>query len=763
MSVQANLDAVLSLLKLFTEDYSCKDYLQAVIRCISERTKCRCVGIRIRDDEGKIPYYATIGFDHEFLSLESDLSLEDECLCKRVFQQQFEMVDESILNEKCCICSNNLINFYKSLPEHRQSRFRGECVRKGLRTFAIIPLIHDENVIGTIQIADENPELLSPEMMDFILRISDLIVEGLRRYKLEEEVKLNQSSAAVLNAMFAGTKAIAYVVDSLSYRILFSSKTLQALYKKELKDQICYRTFYGLEAPCPDCQSQLNNRESMQRVHNRMLNRDYLMTKKSILWPDQRKAWLTFAWDITDQLLLERKYKTIFEASASALLILEKGLVISMVNQQAEHLLGFSGAMLVGTNLQWFLAPDEAEKMKDYYQRRINGDQEVPGQYETKLRLANGKTKYVIVNSALIPETTTTIISLSDITERKKAEDKLYYLSYHDNLTKLYNREYFDAKVQELDHKQVSDVGVIMVDVNGLNLINNSFGTSVGDTILKTLAEVLQGLFPHTATVARIGGDEFAVLLAPCSGEEIEAAYFAIRDTIEKRMLSLDIKFSAAVGYGYSGAGKTTLDVVREADFNMNRDKLFQAQSAKSSIVQTLTKALEARDFITEGHAERLENLAILLGRKVGLSEQKLSDLRLFAKFHDIGKVGIPDHILFKRARLEAFEKSVMETHCEIGYRIAKASPDLLPIADWILRHHENWDGDGYPLGLCGQNIPVECRILTVIDAYDAMTNDRPYRKAMPQAAVVEELKRCAGTQFDPEIVDIFLHKCLVT
>ncbi|WP_407310353.1 HD domain-containing phosphohydrolase [Desulfosporosinus sp. SB140] len=762
MSVQANLDAVLSLLELFTEDYSCRDYLHAVIRCISERTKCRCVGIRIRSDDGKIPYYATIGFEHDFLTLESDLSLDDECLCKRVFRQQFEPADLSILSEKCYVCSNNLISFYENLSEDKQSQFRGECVRKGFRTFAIIPLIHDENVIGTIQIADEEAELLSPDMMEFIVQISDLIVEALRRYKLEEEVELNQSSTAVLNAMFAGTNAIAYVVDSLTYRILFSSKTLEALYNKDLKDQICYQSFYGLEAPCKDCLVQLNNNDSMQRVHNRMLNRDYLMSRKSILWPDQRKAWLTFAWDITDQLLLEKKYKTIFEASASAFLILEKGLVISMVNQQAEHLLGFSSAVLVGTNLQWFLAPDEAEKIKEYYQRRINGDQDVPKQYETKLRLSDGKTKYVIVNSALIPETTTTIISLSDITERKKAEDKLYYLSYHDNLTKLYNREYFDTKIQELDHRQAADVGIIMVDINGLNLINNSFGTNVGDEILKTLANVLLKLFPHKGTVARIGGDEFAIILVPCSSEEIETAYFKIRNTVEDQILNLEIKFSVSVGYGYGGSGKITLDVVREADFNMNRDKLFQVQSAKSSIVQTLTKALEARDFITEGHAERLENLALLLGRKVGLSEQKLSDLRLFAKFHDIGKVGIPDHILFKRARLKTSEKSVMETHCEIGYRIAKASPDLLPIADWILRHHENWNGAGYPLGLSGYNIPVECRILTVIDAYDAMTNDRPYRKAMPYAAVVDELKRCAGSQFDPEIVDVFLNKCLV-
>ena len=168
-------------------------------------------------------------------------------------------------------------------------------------------------------------------------------------------------------------------------------------------------------------------------------------------------------------------------------------------------------------------------------------------------------------------------------------------------------------------------------------------------------------------------------------------------------------------------------------------------------------KALEERDHITEGHADRLSVMLEEMGRCRGLPSSAVADLRLFAKFHDMGKVGIPDSILKKPGRLTPDEMKIMQQHCEIGFRIAKASIDLEPISDWILKHHENWDGSGYPLGLAGEAIPLQCRILSIVDAYDAMTSDRPYRKAMTKKDAIEELLRCSGSQFEPELVDSFL------
>jgi HD-GYP domain-containing protein (c-di-GMP phosphodiesterase class II) len=189
----------------------------------------------------------------------------------------------------------------------------------------------------------------------------------------------------------------------------------------------------------------------------------------------------------------------------------------------------------------------------------------------------------------------------------------------------------------------------------------------------------------------------------------------------------------------------------------MYREKMLHRQSASSAIVKTLMKTLEARDFITEGHADRLQKLVESIARTIGLNNQRIADLRLLAKFHDIGKVGIPDRILFKPGPLTPEEARVMKQHCEIGYNIAQSASVLMDIGEWIHKHHEWWNGKGYPLGLKGEEIPLECRILSIADAYDAMTSDRPYRSALSHESAVAEIKRCAGSKFDPYLVQFFL------
>jgi HD-GYP domain-containing protein (c-di-GMP phosphodiesterase class II) len=152
-----------------------------------------------------------------------------------------------------------------------------------------------------------------------------------------------------------------------------------------------------------------------------------------------------------------------------------------------------------------------------------------------------------------------------------------------------------------------------------------------------------------------------------------------------------------------------------------------------------------------------MAKMAVALARHTGISIHKLPDLQLFAEFHDVGKIGIPDAILFKKGRLTPKEWTEMQKHCEIGFRIAQSTQDLVPIANLILGHHEWWNGAGYPSGLTGEDIPEECRILAIADAYDAMTNDRPYRQAMTNELAIQELRRGAGVQFDPLLVTKFI------
>jgi HD-GYP domain-containing protein (c-di-GMP phosphodiesterase class II) len=173
--------------------------------------------------------------------------------------------------------------------------------------------------------------------------------------------------------------------------------------------------------------------------------------------------------------------------------------------------------------------------------------------------------------------------------------------------------------------------------------------------------------------------------------------------------------------------------------------------------VNTLINTLKARDLTTERHAMRLEKLLIGLAALIGLPESTTADLSLLAKFHDIGKVGVSDAILLKEGPLTPEEWTEMRRHCEIGYRIALSASDLVPIADWILKHHEWWDGQGYPLGIKGEEIPIECRLLAIVDAYEALTSVRPYRRPFSHREAVAELWRHAGTQFDPQLLEKFV------
>ena len=220
--------------------------------------------------------------------------------------------------------------------------------------------------------------------------------------------------------------------------------------------------------------------------------------------------------------------------------------------------------------------------------------------------------------------------------------------------------------------------------------------------------------------MARIGGDEFAVLLPGSDETTTERVCSELRDAVDRynaanpeRPLSTSIGFAAR-----SDTSKSMSDLFKEADDNMYREKLHRSRSTRSVIVQTLMKAMQARDFITEGHLDRLESLVARVAAAIGLPERNITDLRLLARFHDIGKVGIPDRILMKPGALTPEEIEEMRLHCEIGLRIAQSVPDLASISDWILKHHEWWNGQGYPLGLKGEEIPLECRILAIVDAY---------------------------------------------
>ena len=410
----------------------------------------------------------------------------------------------------------------------------------------------------------------------------------------------------------------------------------------------------------------------------------------------------------------------------------------------------------IGDKIETFLSVETSEiVMKKIESALLTGTIQVFDNKQTKQDAVTYQEVRVVASGV-----NEVIAIVRDITSRKEMEHKLEYFALHDKVTGLYNRVYFEEKLQQLTDSRQIPIGIIMCDIDGLKLVNDTFGHQAGDNLLISAAAIIQNCVADSGELARVGGDEFAIVLPNKTREEVEEVCLQIRECVNQfRNENTEIPMSISIGLSMrSHPEQSMYEVFKAADDNMYREKLHSGQSVRSSIVQTLAKALEARDFVTSGHADRLQTLIIELAIAVGLQDSKLSDLRLFGRFHDVGKVGIPDEILFKPGRLNKDEFEIMKRHCEIGYRIAQSSGDLAPIAEWILKHQEWWNGEGYPLGIKGEEIPLACRILSIVDAYDAMTNDRPYRKAMLHDDAIIEIERCAGTQFDPELVKMFKH-----
>ncbi len=343
--------------------------------------------------------------------------------------------------------------------------------------------------------------------------------------------------------------------------------------------------------------------------------------------------------------------------------------------------------------------------------------------------------------------------------ERKSSEEKIKHLSFHDSLTGLYNRAYFEEELERYNFPRYYPLSIVMLDVNGLKVINDTFGHHEGDRLLQHLSQTLTSVSRQGDILARIGGDEFAILLPFTTSEEAHNFCERIKEACQQDKIEpIYLRLNISLGHTtQEGEYKDINSLLKAADRNMYQDKLFNGKSREKHFLEAFRIVLAERDPHTSDHAQRLQELALSLGKRVGLSEYQLGKLKLLALLHDMGKIGIPDSILFKTYILTPSEWKKMREHSRIGYRMARNIPDFAPIAQEILYHHEHWDGTGYPEGLKGEKIPFLSRIISIVDTYDVMQSRRPYKGPISKTKALKEIKRCAGTQFDPQLVEIFL------
>lgn len=341
--------------------------------------------------------------------------------------------------------------------------------------------------------------------------------------------------------------------------------------------------------------------------------------------------------------------------------------------------------------------------------------------------------------------------------DRIKSRQKIRYKTFHDELTGLYNRAFLEQEAERLNTSRQLPLSLIMVDINGLKLVNDSFGHKTGDELLKRTGQLLKNNLRQEDILGRWAGDEFVILLPRTGRKEAEKIISRIEEecrNTEGEQIPISLSIGLAVK---TNADTDFYDVLNKADKQMYDNKLCQSQIAKNDMIKNLLKSLRSHPPESEEHSRGMIELARDFGEWLGLESAQMNRLKKLAAVHDIGKVTISEDILTKADDLNEEEWKKMRRHSEKGYRILLSSDEFMPVAEEVLSHHEHWDGGGYPRGLEGENIPLLARMLLIIDAYNIMTGDQPYQETLSPEEALAEIERCAGSQFDPRLAEEFI------
>lgn len=448
----------------------------------------------------------------------------------------------------------------------------------------------------------------------------------------------------------------------------------------------------------------------------------------------------------------------VFEAMDDPVLLVDRGHKLSYCNGAFLSRYGLSMDEALGMSSEELLGNgDYAETWRGLIGQALSSGSPIRRDVEA---VAGGSR--VVFDSSLFPMrglsggVEAVGIVLRDVTERRAAEEMMRFMGYHDPLTGLYNRRFFEEEMRRLDTDRQLPLCVLMGDVDGLKLTNDVFGHHEGDRLLMDVAEHLKRSIRREDVLARWGGDEFVVLL-PKTDPEVAmeiARRLSVMDSSRK-----PVPYKITFGLGVKTSPEQDANsVLRMAEDRMYSLKGRERDWVREKIVNSLMLDIEKRSCETCEHRRRVANLALGIGRAMGLEDDDLERLMLLGEYHDVGMVEVGEEVLRKEGPLDRYEMSLVMKHPETGYRVANASSSSLgEIARLILHHHENYDGTGYPHGLKGNQIPLLDRIFRVADSYEVITGGRPYRPPMSPDQALEEIASRSGTWYDPAVVQALL------
>ncbi len=475
--------------------------------------------------------------------------------------------------------------------------------------------------------------------------------------------------------------------------------------------------------------------------------------------------------NITERKQMERtifnereQFKTTLLSIGDAVISTDYKGNIKVLNKIAEQLTGWTQDEAIGKPLE-----DVFHIINEFTRERCENPAKIVLKNGDTIELANhtilvsrdGSERPIEDSAAPIKDSNGNIhgvvLVFRDFTEKKEKQDRIIYLSFYDQLTGVYNRRYFEEEFKRLDTERNLPLTLAMLDVNGLKLTNDAFGHLVGDKVLKKVAEVMKKECRMDDIIARIGGDEFVILLPKTNLDQAKIVVERIHEMITREKVD---SINLSISYGWETkheCGQEMTTIFKKAEDDMYRRKLSDSTSMRYRTIDIIIKTLFEKNQREENHSKRVSQLCADVGQTLQLSQDEISELQMVGLMHDIGKIAIHEDILNKPSALNDSEWMEIKRHPEIGYRILSSVNEYAPLAEYVLAHHERWDGKGYPKGLMGKEIPLQARIIAVIDAYDAMTGYRPYHRALSPNVAVDELRKNAGSQFDPDIVKVFI------
>ncbi len=668
-----------------------------------------------------------------------------------------------------------ICQFVMEEEDHPAERFKLQAQKYGYNLMEYMAAL--ESVPRIRRLALKNA-------ISFYIKFAELIsIMSMRNLQLARSYAQAENTKMLLKSSIEGSREITMLMVDKEFRYLFFNQAywdaMKHLYGREPQTEKSIFDVIVSEA------DRLEIRESFERAlagESHYLIREYGVLEKryfetfySPIYNNQHEVIgaTAFTRDISERRQMEMaiaaseaRHKAMIANISDAIMVLDENGCCRYVSPNAAE--KFGRAFELGEKvieLKYIHSKDRRVAQAEF-ENLLRGPR---GKINMELRFVGRDARFHFVdltgvNLMADPNIRGILINFHDITDKKRKEREIVYLTEHNSLTGLYNRRFFDDQLKKLDTPENMPLSVVVGDINGLKMINDALGHEAGDKMIIEISQILKSCIRKGDVLARTGGDEFSILLPRTTSEQSFGLIKRIHAKCREHKSNSDVYYlSISMGFATKTNENELIGVkIKEAEDNMYKHKLLEHKSLHSSVISSIKTTMMEKDFQTEEHAERLVLLSSALGKALSLTTEQMDELELLSTLHDIGKIVVEDRILNKQSPLTNMEWEQMKKHPEVGYRIAMASPELISIADFILCHHERWDGSGYPQGLAGEDIPLLSRVLAVTDSYDAMTQNRPYRKAMTREAAMEEIRKNAGTQFDPKVAEVFVEEVLL-